>query len=403
MMRLVAFLRGHCRLEITGVEPSRCLNRFLRCGVGFWDLATPDAYTLQCSVLTRDLAAAVQTARGCQCQARCLARHGFAHRYGGLVRRPMLLVSLALLLAGILVLPNFIWTLEVQGNVTVPTAQILQELDNIGVRFGTWGPGLSNREIKNKMLLRIPALQWLAVNCSGGRATVLVSERTEADRVTSKREVTNLVAARDGVISQVQVYSGAAQCTPGQAVRQGQLLVSGYCDWDGRIQATRAYGEIYAQTQHKITAKLPAAVAKKQPGGRAKRCIWLNLGRKRIKIFGRSGISAACCDKIESEKMLTLPGGYTLPIGITVQTFRPYTPEQATLAEEDAWPLLRDAARRQLQASMIAGQLESAREEKEAAGGVYTLRTTAWCREMIARSEPAALYTEEASTYGTGH
>lgn len=52
---------------------------------------------------------------------------------------------------------------------------------------------------------------------------------------------------------------------------------------------------------------------------------------------------------------------------------------------------------------MIAGQLESAREEKEAAGGVYTLRTTAWCREMIARSEPAALYTEEASTYGTGH
>lgn len=207
MMRLIAFLRGHCRLEITGVEPSRCLNRFLGCGVGFWDLATPDAYTLQCSVLTRDLAAAVQTARGCQCQARCLARHGFAHRYGGLVRRPMLLVSLALLLVGILVLPNFIWTLEVQGNVTVPTAQILQELDNIGVRFGTWGPGLSNREIKNKMLLRIPALQWLAVNCSGGRATVLVSERTEADRVTSKREVTNLVAARDGVISQVQVLS----------------------------------------------------------------------------------------------------------------------------------------------------------------------------------------------------
>ena len=37
---------------------------------------------------------------------------------------------------------------------------------------------------------------------------------------------------------------------------------------------TRAYGEIYAQTQHKITAKLPAAVTKKQPGGRAKRCIW---------------------------------------------------------------------------------------------------------------------------------
>ena len=211
MMRLVAFFRGHCRLEITGVEPSRCLNRFLGCGVGFWDLATPDAYTLQCSILARDLDAAAQIARGCQCQARCLARHGFAHRYGGLVRRPMLLVSLALLLVGILVLPNFIWTLEVQGNVTVPTAQILQELDNIGVRFGTWGPGLSNREIKNKMLLRIPALQWLAVNCSGGKATVLVAERTESDRVISKREVTNLVAACDGVISQVQVYSGAAQ------------------------------------------------------------------------------------------------------------------------------------------------------------------------------------------------
>ena len=195
----------------------------------------------------------------------------------------MLLVSLALLLAGILVLPNFIWTLEVQGNVTVPTAQILQELDNIGVRFGSWGPGLSNREIKNKMLLRIPALQWLAVNCSGGKATVLVAERTEADRVTSKREVTNLVAACDGVISQVQVYSGAAQCTPGRPCGRGSCSSPATATGHGRIEATRAYGEIYAQTQHKLTAKLPAAVTKKLPGGRAKRCIWLNLGRKRIK------------------------------------------------------------------------------------------------------------------------
>ena len=286
----------------------------------------------------------------------------------------------------------------------LPTAQILQELDNIGVRFGTWGPGLSNREIKDKMLPAHPwALQWLAVNCSGGRATVLVSERTEADRVTSeagghksRRRPRRGDLTGAGLQRRGPVHAGAGRAA-GAAARLRLLRL-------GRPHRGHpgAYGEIYAQTQHKITAKLPAAVTKKQPGGRAKRCVWLNLGRKRIKIFGRSGISAACCEKSNPEKMLTLPGGYTLPIGITVQTFRPYTPEQATLAEEDAWPLLRDAARRQLQASMIAGQLESAREEKEAAGGVYTLRATAWCREMIARSEPAALYTEEASTYGTG-
>lgn len=403
MRQIVSFFRGTIQVCITGIAPNQCINQFLHYGVMFYALGIQDSNCIVCTILQRDLSAANCAAAASQCQLKCLKKSGFTHCFRGLGRRPVLLGAMLFVLIGIALLPNFIWTLEVEGNETIPSEQILQQLEDIGIHFGTWIPAISNQQVKNKMLRRIPALQWLAVNCYGGKATVLVSERTQSEPVQRKYPVMNLIASRDGIISNVQVLNGFAQCTPGQAVRKGQLLISGYEDLGSRTIATRAMGEVYAQTQHKITAVLPSSVTEKTKSTRTSHIIWLQIGRYRIKIFGNSGISVDNCDKIESVKVLTLPGGYTLPFRITVQTLQYYTPSTVTLPEEVAWQTLTQGTKRQLQSSMIAGQLQSTATEQSQANGCYILSTTAWCNEMIARAETTALLTEETYAYGTSH
>lgn len=89
----------------------------------------------------------------------------------------VLLILLAAAITAAILVPKFVFFYEVEGNEAVPSAQILRELQELGVGFGTYGPSIKPQELKNQMLLRIPKLQWLTVQQSGMCARVVVRER----------------------------------------------------------------------------------------------------------------------------------------------------------------------------------------------------------------------------------
>lgn len=60
---------------------------------------------------------------------------------------------------------------------------------------------------------------------------VLVTERQQPPDTRAPYAVANVVAARDGVLTEVSVTEGMRLCAVGDTVRQGQLLVSGYEDY----------------------------------------------------------------------------------------------------------------------------------------------------------------------------
>lgn len=404
MNRAVQFFRGTYRIRITGAEPQRCINRFFSSGVSVWEVQRQDDYCWLSTIPKRQWAAAKQSALQCQCELEIVQESGLYYRFGGLLRRPVLLLMLLLIALSMIVLPNFIWVLEVEGNDVIPRQRILQELEDLGIGFGTWIPSLPEPlQLRYEMQLRIPELQWIAVNCTGGKASVLVAEREPYQNTVSKRAVCNLIACRDGVIQEMIILNGFAVCQVGQAVRKGELLVSGYMDHVLTTQATRAMGEVYALTQHKIRAVTPAATTAKQPNGEKSRCIFLNIGRNQIKIFGSSGISVSECDKISVKHSLTLPNGYCLPFGITVQTNLHYDSTEEKRPEDGAMSLLETAARRRLMTEMIAGEVQTDSFALSQSAGAYVLDMTAWCREMIARPEAATILFTKEDDYGADH
>ena len=78
----------------------------------------------------------------------------------------------------------FIWRIDVTGNETLTTGQILRCLDECGVRPGTYWPALSNDLVRNDMILCLPELRWLTVNVHGSRAEVIVREKDPLPDIT---------------------------------------------------------------------------------------------------------------------------------------------------------------------------------------------------------------------------
>ncbi len=312
-------------------------------------------------------------------------RSGIYWTIKSLLHRPVLLFGMALLTAMVFYLPTRVLFVQVEGNQTVPTNRILEAAEESGIRFGASRREVRSERMKNALLGAVPELQWAGVNTAGCVATISVRERTVAEPDPEVQGVTSIVALRDGIITSCTVTSGTALCTVGQAVQEGQLLVSGYTDCGICIRAEQSQGEIFAQTNRTMTAVSPSDSLRIREAEEKGRSYSLLFGKKRINLWKDSGISDATCGRMYEEYYITLPGGFRLPLGLAVDV---YTERECTEGQVDQATLearLSAFAESCLTSQMVAGQILSRQEQVISQPGLYILEGEFVCTEMIGK------------------
>ena len=301
-------------------------------------------------------------------------------------RRPVLCLGLLLLLVLTLYLPSRILFVEVEGNRTVDTNRILEAAEQCGLGFGVSRRVLRSEQFKNRLLQQVDGLQWAGVNTYGCRAVISVRERqTEPDK-SDNPAVNSIVASRDGIIEIITVHSGNPLCKPGQAVRAGQVLISGYTDCGICIRAGRAEGEVFARTTRFLTSKYPVDYSLKGEISSTEKKFSLIIGKKQINFFQDSGISTPGCDKMYSVNYLTLPGGFRLPLALVIQTEICYDLSPHRVDEDEASRWLSHYSDRYLTGQMIAGEIRRKAERFEQSDGGMILQAYYECLEMIGQT-----------------
>ena len=150
MKGIIDYFRGCCRLTLRGCDPERCLDRFLSANIPFWQMEKEDSFTLSLCLYETDASLAQALAQRCQCEAETIPLRSFRRDFSGLLHRWVLLLGMAGVLAGIVIVPNFVVALDVEGCEELEPAEVLRALETLDVRFGTWGPSIDNEHIKNE-------------------------------------------------------------------------------------------------------------------------------------------------------------------------------------------------------------------------------------------------------------
>ena len=300
-----------------------------------------------------------------------------------LLGRPVLLVGMVILLLLSIYVPGRVFFIRIEGNVRVPTNLILEKSMQCGIGFGASRREVRSEKVKNALLSAIPELQWAGVNTSGCLAIIRVQERPVTESNREDTGITSIVASMDGVITGITVTRGNGLCTVGQAVKKGQLLISGYTDCGISIKADRAEGEVYAQTRRKLTAVLPTEWMQSTEITVVSRKYALVIGKKRINFYKDSGILDSSCGKMYSESYVTLPGGFILPIKLVCEVWEKGVPVSVTAAPEDISAQLKRFSEYYLKQQMAAGALMDRSEEILEGDAVLCLQGEYACIEMI--------------------
>ena len=397
MRKLINLILGMVVLKLTGPFPERLINLCAQEGIDFWAMEWLDDRTVRLTTRRYTLRRLEELAQRAGCQLERESSRGLPDFLGRFRTRYAFLLGLLFALCAVSVLSRFVLTIQVTGNETVPSAVILSQLRQLGVRPGVYGPNLERKQLAQELLVRTEGLSWAALNLHGTRLEVVVRESIKTPERLDESGFFDIVAEADGVILHVEPELGEAAVREGDVAAKGDVLISGtvampppkYSELPTRYYQTHARGRVWARTWRVITAVIPTQTAVKDYTGKEKSVWSVNFLGWRIKIFGSTRNSWPMCDKITTVRQAVLPGGEALPLSLSREIFREYLPRTVEVDLTAAQALLEEQLLRQLEGLIGEdGEVESTRFAARMSGGRLEVTLTAQCLEEIGEEQP---------------
>lgn len=385
-MNFWSSLEGMTLVQLTSADMEAALKKISENSINISHWKEIDALSAQFLISRKDYSLLKKICERKDWNLCIIARKGIIWDIKKIIFRPVLLAGMLLFLMAVLIFPVNVYFIEVEGNHTVPRRQILSAAEECGIRFGASRRAVRSEHMKNALLSAIPELKWAGINTSGCTAIISVKERTtEAENSDISNQVCSIVASKDGIITSCTATRGNLVCHPGQAVSKGQVLISGYTDCGICIQADHAEGEIYAQTSENLEAITPASYLEKGSARGVKRRWSILIGKKRINLWFGSGIYDPSCGRMCKEYVLTLPGGFVLPLTAVADTYSFYDTFPKAVSLNAAEYALCDFAEDYVMRHMIAGSIQTKKESIIPEDGLYRLYGDYSCMEMISK------------------
>ncbi len=326
-VNFVRFIFGYIRFTARGGFPERFLNLCRLNKIILWNLKSNNGIISACT----DCAGYKRirsVARKSGMKVRIKRKHGLPFFLNNHKRRVGIVAGMFLSAAVLLILSTRIWSIDVIGNVTVPSEKIIGTFEELGVKKGVSGAKIDIKSTEFTALQKLKELSWLNINISGSKALIEVREAVESPDITEDNAPSDIVAARDGIITIIRPFNGTAEQKIGDIVVRGDLLISGIEEnGDKTVSFCKADGYVVARTNRSMEYSQPEKVKIRRAVKTKKRYI-LNFLSFDIPL-GRINKENSYFEKSE-----IVIKGVTLPFGITECTETVYEETEMALSFE---------------------------------------------------------------------
>ena len=379
-------VRGMAQCRIVSAALDSAVNKLSSC-CDIMKLEIVDDLTATCWVYRMDLPMLQKIDE----KITVIERTGLYWSVTQLCKRPVLIFGILVLLFSIFYLPTRVLFISVHGNNSLSDLAILGVAQECGVYFGATRKNIRSEKVKNTLLQNLPKLQWACINTKGCVAEIFVQERT-TNKSDFEAASADIIAANDGIITDMVVYKGTPLCKVGQVVKKGQVLVSGYSDLGLLIKEETANAEIMAETTRSVVAVTPLKYLKKDRCAGITNRYGLLVGKKLIKFNKGSGISPPGCGRINEIYSLTLPGGFQLPFSVVIEQTYYYQNADPYNDRTASFEWLVNAANSYVCDQMIAGEIIKTTVTIDCSETTCSLRGYYRCNEMIAISQKKEIF-----------
>lgn len=220
-----------------------------------------------------------------------------------------------------------IWIIEVTGNETLTDEEVIEAFEDAGLTIGVSKKKLEIPKIESSAMLELHNASWAAINIRGCVAEINVRDLEKIPEIETHSGTSNIVALKDGQIAVLEVYRGSAVAEIGQAVLEGEPIISGVTQ--SRLDTTLftdAYGYIVAKTNIKVQTKTDNRIIECSPEHKK---VW-SLFFSGVEVFPHKKDKG---EYYEHRSRLKI-NGKTLPFGLNYRLYTTFEEKEKTISKE---------------------------------------------------------------------
>jgi len=342
------YILGYINIKVEGLFLERFINICISKKIFLWNIKRKESAILYANIGINEYKKLKSITRKTKSRVTIEHKKGLPfilHKYR---RRKIFLGLLLLIILGLVLSSNFVWNIEITGETNIPEQDLLQTLEQEGLKIGIPKSKIDNNKIVNDIRLHRDDIAWIGISVKGTNVIVEIKETTKPPEIIKEDEYCNIVSDKSGTITKISVQNGTANVNVGDIVEPGMILISG--EISGQYTEPRyvhSLGQIEAKVWY--TKKERVYLNQKVPTETGNTENKYSIKLKNFKInFYKTLSKFKNYDTMSENKKLKLFSNFYLPIEMIKTTNKEYTYKDVTYTEEEATAITSDKLEKEI-------------------------------------------------------
>lgn len=341
-------VHGYVNIQVEGYFIEKFINICISKKILLWNIKKDKNNLLYANISIQDFKRISKIAKQTKCRIKIKNKKGlpfWLHKYK---KRKIFAIFLCIIFVAIWSLSNFIWNIQIEGNVSIPIEEIQELVQKEGIKIGKLKSEIETKSIINKMRLERDDLAWVGIEIKGTNAIIKVVEADKKPEIINEDEYCNIVANKEGVIVKVNALNGTSLVKEGDVVKRGAVLIGGFLE--GKYTGTRyvhANGEVKAKVWYTAKKKIQLKNSKKTYTNTEENFYAIKVNNFKINL-GKTLSKFEKYDTIVQNEKMKLFSDFYIPIDIVKTTNKEYIEENIKYTVEQAKQKAVEEAKKEL-------------------------------------------------------
>lgn len=212
------YILGYATISVEGYFIERFINICISKNILLWNMKRKKSSFLFANIAIKDFKKIRQIAKTTKCHVKIEKKKGLPfilHKYKKRKIFVGLLIAITLIIFG---LSNFIWNIEITGENSISKEELLNELNEYGLKTGILKTKVNTKEIINNIRLNRDDIAWIGMKIKGTNIIVEIVEADKKPDIIDENEYCNIVSNKEGIITKINVQNGTALVKVGDIV-----------------------------------------------------------------------------------------------------------------------------------------------------------------------------------------
>lgn len=327
---LIHFLKGYVTIQVEGDSPERFINLCAFHKIYMWGLV-PSQQSYLMNMEIKDFRKIKPFVKKTHTRIRIIKRIGFPFFLQRYQKRKLFFIGALLCIIVLFSLSSRIWDIQFEGNDKWTEDVLMDFLKSKDVTPAMARKKVNCEKIVKEIRKEYDDIVWVSASLTGCVLKIHIKENDDTfqKKQEDEQRPQDLVATKDGVITNIITRKGTPCVHVGDRVSKGDILVSGKIDIINDSQEVighrylSADADVYANTKIQYEDTVEQKGFRKQYKDQIRGRLSVRVGNHLLKI-GTLKHHFQTWDGFSKENILKLGENFKLPISVGYEVIRPY-------------------------------------------------------------------------------